>query len=126
MFFVEEEGTASSFRGMGEVIEGWGLPSTVHRPGVPLLVHARGGGQEPAPAQAGVDRVRLTQFGRAMRQLGVERIPTCSPEARGPRFRGDDGCERMFVTHQSLPLLSRGSPRLRLARSCHPDGPHRK
>ena len=24
MFFVEEEGTASSFRGMGEVIEGWG------------------------------------------------------------------------------------------------------
>jgi len=25
MFFVEEEGTASSFQGIREVIEGWGL-----------------------------------------------------------------------------------------------------
>ncbi len=102
MFFVEEEGTVSSFRGMGEVIEGWGLASTVHRPGLALLVHARGGGQEPAPAKAGVDRVRLAQFGRAMRQLGVERMPACSPEARGR-------CERMFATHQSLPPRKRGS-----------------
>ena len=30
MFFVEEEGTASSFRGMAEVIEGWGLASSLY------------------------------------------------------------------------------------------------
>ena len=30
MFFVEEEGTASSFQGMGEVIERWGLPSSLY------------------------------------------------------------------------------------------------
>ena len=51
-----------------------------------------------------VDRVRVTQFGRAMRQLGVEMIPAYSPEARGR-------CERMFATHQErLPkeLAARG------------------
>ena len=30
MFFVEEEGTVSSFRGMAEVIEGWGLASSLY------------------------------------------------------------------------------------------------
>ena len=30
MFFVEEEGTASSFRGMAEVIETRGLPSSLY------------------------------------------------------------------------------------------------
>jgi transposase len=30
MFFVEEEGTASSFRGVREVIEGWGLFSSLY------------------------------------------------------------------------------------------------
>ena len=51
-----------------------------------------------------MDRVRVTQFGRAMRQLGVEMIPAHSPEARGR-------CERMFATHQErLPkeLAARG------------------
>ena len=30
MFFVEEEGTASSFQAMTEVIERWGLPSSLY------------------------------------------------------------------------------------------------
>ena len=51
-----------------------------------------------------VDKVNLTQFGRAMKQLGVSMIPAYSPEARGRS-------ERMFRTHQDrLPkeLPSRG------------------
>ena len=40
-----------------------------------------------------VDKVNLTQFGRAMRQLGIEMIPAYSPEARGRS-------ERAFGTHQ--------------------------
>jgi len=40
-----------------------------------------------------VDKVHLTQFGRAMRQLGIQMIPAYSPEARGR-------CERAFRTHQ--------------------------
>ena len=40
-----------------------------------------------------VDKNHLTQFGRAMKQLGVERIPGYSPEARSRS-------ERAFRTHQ--------------------------
>ena len=37
--------------------------------------------------------MNLTQFGRALRQLGIEQIPAYSPQARGRS-------ERMFGTHQ--------------------------
>jgi hypothetical protein len=40
-----------------------------------------------------VDKVNLTQFGRAMKYLGIEMIPAYSPEARGRS-------ERAFATHQ--------------------------
>ena len=40
-----------------------------------------------------MDKENLTQFGRAMRQLGIEMIPAYSPEARGRS-------ERAFRTHQ--------------------------
>jgi len=40
-----------------------------------------------------VSKTQLTQFGRAMQQLGIEMIPAYSPEARGRS-------ERMFRTHQ--------------------------
>ena len=86
MFFVEQEGTASSFQGLTEVIERWGLPSSLYTD--------RGSHYWTTPEAGGkVDREHPTQFGRAMRQLGVEMIPAYSPEARGR-------CERMFATHQ--------------------------
>ena len=41
MFFVEEKGTASSFRGMAEVIETRGLPSSLYTDrGSHYLAHA--------------------------------------------------------------------------------------
>lgn len=40
-----------------------------------------------------VDKEKLTQFGQAMRRLGIEMIPAYSPEARGRS-------ERAFRTHQ--------------------------
>ena len=44
-------------------------------------------------ADGKVDKTRLTQFGRAMKQLGIEMIAAYSPEARGRS-------ERAFATHQ--------------------------
>jgi len=86
MFFVEEEGTASSFRGVQEVIEARGLFSSLYTD--------RGSHYWNTPQAGGkVDKSNLTQFGRAMRQLGIEMIPAYSPEARGRS-------ERMFRTHQ--------------------------
>jgi hypothetical protein len=86
MFFVEEEGTISSFRGVREVIERKGLFASLYTD--------RGSHYWYTPETGGkVDKVRLTQFGRAMRQLSIEMIPAYSPQARGR-------CERMFSTHQ--------------------------
>ncbi len=86
MCFVEEEGTASSFQAMRTVIERRGLPSSLYTD--------RGSHYWHTPKAGGkVDRERPTQFGQALRQLGVEMIPAYSPEARGR-------CERMFSTHQ--------------------------
>ena len=86
MFFVAEEGTASSFRGVRETIFGHGLFSAFYTD--------RGSHYWLTPEAGGkVDKVHLTQFGRAMKQLGIEMIPAYSPEARGRS-------ERAFGTHQ--------------------------
>jgi len=86
MFFAEEEGTASSFRGVRDVIEAHGLFGSFYSD--------RGSHYWNTPEAGGkVDKENLTQFGRAMKQLGIEMIPAYSPEARGRS-------ERAFGTHQ--------------------------
>jgi len=86
MFFCDEEGTASSFRGVKETIEEKGLFCSFYSD--------RGSHYWHTPEAGGkVDKVNLTQFGRAMKQLGITMIPAYSPEARGRS-------ERMFGTHQ--------------------------
>lgn len=86
MFFVDEEGTASSFRGVREVIAGHGLFSSFYSD--------RGSHYWHTPEADGkVDKENLTQFGRALRHLGIEMIAAYSPEARGRS-------ERAFGTHQ--------------------------
>jgi transposase len=86
MFFVGEESTSSSFRAIEEVILSQGLFCSLYTD--------RGSHFWNTPEAGGrVDKKNLTQFGRAMHQLGIEMIPAYSPEARG---RG----ERAFRTHQ--------------------------
>ncbi len=86
MFFVGEEGTASSFRGVHDVIEAHGLFCSFYSD--------RGSHYWHTPEAGGkVDKENLTQFGRAMKRLGIEMIAAYSPEARGRS-------ERAFGTHQ--------------------------
>ena len=86
MFFVPEEGTQSSFRGVGEVFRKRGIFCSLYTD--------RGSHYWHTPEEGGkVDKENPTQFGRAMKQLGIEMIPAYSPEARGRS-------ERMFGTHQ--------------------------
>ena len=86
MCFVEEEGTASSMQGVREVIAARGLFSSFYSD--------RGSHYWNTPEADGkVDKVNLTQFGRAMKQLGIDMIAAYSPEARGRS-------ERAFGTHQ--------------------------
>ena len=86
MFFVEQEGTASSLRGVHEVIEERGLFSSFYSD--------RGSHYWNTPEAGGkVDKENLTQFGRALKHLGIDMIAAYSPEARGRS-------ERAFGTHQ--------------------------
>ncbi len=86
MAFVAEEGTASSLQGVREVIERRGLFSSFYSD--------RGSHYWRTPEAGGkVDKEHPTQFGRAMKQLGIEMIAAYSPEARGRS-------ERAFGTHQ--------------------------
>ncbi len=85
-FFVEEEGTMSSFQGLREVIEARGLFSSLYTDrGTHYWYTEAAGGK--------VDKTRLTQVHRALQQLGITLIPAYSPEARGRS-------ERVFRTLQ--------------------------
>lgn len=85
-FLVEEEGTASSFRGLAETIARKGLPSSLYTDRGSHYFHT------PKAGEA-VDRKQLTQLGRALAQLRIEHIAAYSPQARGR-------CERAFGTLQ--------------------------
>ena len=86
MFFVAQEGTASSFQGIRDVIVKRGLFSAFYTD--------RGSHYWYTPEEGGkVSKTQLTQFGRAMSQLGIGMIPAYSPQARGRS-------ERAFLTHQ--------------------------
>ncbi len=86
-FLVEQEGTFSSLRGLTEVIGRHGLFCSLYTDrGSHYFVTPKAGGK--------VARGQLTQVGRALEQLGIEPIPSYSPEARGRM-------ERVFGTLQN-------------------------
>jgi transposase len=83
---VEEESTRTVMAGLWEVIETKGLFCALYSDrGSHFFVTQKAGEK--------VDKHRLTQVGRAMKELGVQMIPAYSPQARG---RG----ERSFGTWQ--------------------------
>ena len=85
-FFVEEEGTMSTFQALHEVIGESGLFCSLYTDRASHYWHT--------PAAGGkVDKDNPTQVGRALAQLGIELIAAYSPEARGRS-------ERMFGTLQ--------------------------
>lgn len=83
---VAEEGTMSSFLGVAEVIAEHGLFNSLYTDRGSHYWHTENAGGK-------VDKVNLTQFGRAMAKLGIEMIAAYSPEARGRS-------ERVFGTLQ--------------------------
>jgi hypothetical protein len=83
---VEEESTRTVMVGLREVIETEGLFCALYSDrGSHFFVTPKAGEK--------VDKHRLTQVGRAMKELGVQMIPAYSPQARGRS-------ERSFGTWQ--------------------------
>jgi hypothetical protein len=96
-FLVDEEGTASTLRGLLDVFRAHGIPSSLYTDRGAHYFYTPKAGDD-------VDKHRLTQVGRALMRLAVEHIPAYSPEARGRS-------ERMFGT-----LQDRLAKELKLAR----------
>src|SRR5579872_2364092 len=84
---VDEESTRTVMAGLREVIEAQGLFCALYSDrGSHFFVTPKAGEK--------VDKHRLTQVGRALKELGVQMIPAYSPQARGRS-------ERSFGTWQS-------------------------
>jgi transposase len=86
MFLVEEEGTASTFQALREVIGEHGLFCSLYTDRGSHYFHTPKAGEK-------VSKTQHTQVGRALSHLGIEHIAAYSPEARGRS-------ERMFGTLQ--------------------------
>ena len=83
---VKEEDTRSCLRGLRGVIDKYGLFCSLYTDRGSHFFHTPSAG-------GAVDKSRLTQIGQVLKRLGIEHIPSYSPEARGR-------IERMFQTWQ--------------------------
>jgi len=75
-FLVDEEGTASTFQGLREVVERHGLFCSLYTDRGSHYFFTPKAGEK-------VSKTQLTQVGRALAHLGIEHIAAYSPEARG-------------------------------------------
>ena len=90
MFFVGEEGTASTFRGLAETIARHGLFSSFYTD--------RGSHYFYTPQAGGkVDPNRLTQVGRALKQLNIQHIASYTPQGRGRMERVWDTLQKRLA-----------------------------
>lgn len=86
LFFVDEEGTYSSLRGLYETVSVYGLFCTLYTD--------RGSHYAYTPEAGGkVDKTKPTQVGKALKRMGIVHKHAYSPQARGRS-------ERLFGTLQ--------------------------
>lgn len=85
-YLVDEEGTATVMAGLKDIFEREGLFCSFYTDRGSHFFHT-------PKAGGAVDKSHLTQIGRALAQLGIEHIPSYSPQARGRM-------ERQFGTWQ--------------------------
>lgn len=85
-YLVPQEGTLTVMKGLKDVIRRQGVFCSLYTDRGSHFFYT------PKEGRA-VDRHQLTQIGRALQQLGIEHIPSYSPQGRGRM-------ERMFATWQ--------------------------
>ena len=86
MFLIDEEGTASTFQALRDVVGDRGLFCSLYTDRGSHYFYTPKAGEK-------VSKTQVTQVGRALSHLGIEHIAAYSPEARGRS-------ERMFGTLQ--------------------------
>jgi transposase len=92
---VEAETTKTCMGIMREVVERYGIPAQLYTDRHSVYWYTQKAGGK-------VDRERLTQFGRAMEELGVEMIPGYSPQARGRSERWNGTWQGRLVAELRL------------------------
>jgi len=96
--FQEQEDTEGYFRLMAGIIQRHGVPLAIYSDR--HLVFRRPGADETI--EAPVDMNKLTQFGRAMRELGVPQVFARSPEAKGRIERANGTFQDRLVAELRL------------------------
>jgi len=99
-FFQKREDIAGYFRLMMGIIKQYGIPLALYSDRHVAFRHPR----SPYEAVAGflVDNGKPTQFGRAMRELGITHIFARSPEAKGRIERAAGTFQNRLVTELRL------------------------
>jgi transposase len=92
---VEAESTKTCLGIMREMVESYGIPAQLYTDRHSVYWYTQKAGGK-------VDRERLTQFGRAMEELGVEMIPGYSPQARGRSERWNGTWQGRLVAELRL------------------------
>jgi len=92
---VTAEATKACLGVMREVVENYGIPAQLYTDRHSVYWYTQKAGGK-------VDRERLTQFGRAMEELGVEMIPGYSPQARGRSERWNGTWQGRLVAELRL------------------------
>ena len=92
---VTAEATKTCLGVMREVVENYGIPAQLYTDRHSVYWYTQKAGGK-------VDRERLTQFGRAMEELGVEMIPGYSPQARGRSERWNGTWQGRLVAELRL------------------------
>jgi transposase len=92
---VEAETTKTCLGIMREMVESYGIPAQLYTDRHSVYWYTQKAGGK-------VDRERLTQFGRAMEELGVEMIPGYSPQARGRSERWNGTWQGRLVAELRL------------------------
>jgi transposase len=92
---VEAETTKTCLGVMRKVVKRFGIPAQLYTDRHSVYWYTRKAGGK-------VDRERLTQFGRAMEELGVEMIPGYSPQARGRSERWNGTWQGRLVAELRL------------------------
>jgi len=92
---VKAETTKTCLGLLREVVKNYGIPVQLYTDRHSVYWYTQKAGGK-------VDRERLTQFGRAMEELGVEMIPGYSPQARGRSERWNGTWQGRLVAELRL------------------------
>jgi hypothetical protein len=98
--FREQEDTAGYFRLMKGIIERRGVPLALYSDRHFIFCHSKRAGDTGKATV--IDRGKPTQFGRAMRELGITQVFARSPEAKGRIERANGTFQDRLVAELRL------------------------